>query len=240
MTFTCEIMHQKHLAQSGRNTRSAVDIFNTLRVFTKEPIREQEIKLECMNANQRAKPYPKLKLWSQIYKGDPRPRIPLVQWHSQPQGPNLGVFRFLQTAHAKTNAKQMCPQYSHTVQRFTHVYLYAQTAADAGDICTWRTTVILIAGKTEDPQFEFHGGIKMGQVQESHLYISAMLTELVEKRLISLTTQVKCNTVVNGTLNFVIVVGPVPRVIGDDPRRFSKGGQIRKFKSICMQGSCKK
>ena len=30
-------------------TRSAVDIFNTLRVFTKEPIREQEIKWECMN-----------------------------------------------------------------------------------------------------------------------------------------------------------------------------------------------
>ena len=36
-------------AQSGCNTRSAVDIFNTLRVFTKEPIKEQEIKLECMN-----------------------------------------------------------------------------------------------------------------------------------------------------------------------------------------------
>ena len=35
--------------QSGRSTRSAVDIFNTLRVFTKEPIREQEIKLDCMN-----------------------------------------------------------------------------------------------------------------------------------------------------------------------------------------------
>ena len=43
------ITHQKHLAQSGRSTQSAVDIFNTLRIFTKEPIREQEIKLECMN-----------------------------------------------------------------------------------------------------------------------------------------------------------------------------------------------
>ena len=30
-------------AQSWRSTRSAVDIFNTLRVFTKEPIRELEI-----------------------------------------------------------------------------------------------------------------------------------------------------------------------------------------------------
>ena len=39
------ITHQKHLAQSERSTWSAVDIFNTLHVFTKEPIREQEIKL---------------------------------------------------------------------------------------------------------------------------------------------------------------------------------------------------
>ena len=31
--------------QSGRSTRSAVDIFNTLRVFPKEPIRKQEIEL---------------------------------------------------------------------------------------------------------------------------------------------------------------------------------------------------
>ena len=40
--FTRAITHQKHLAQSGHS--SAVDIFNTLRIFTKEPIREQEIK----------------------------------------------------------------------------------------------------------------------------------------------------------------------------------------------------
>ena len=45
--------HQKHLVQSGHSTRSAADIFNTRRVFTKEPIREQEIKLECMNAKQK-------------------------------------------------------------------------------------------------------------------------------------------------------------------------------------------
>ena len=42
VTFTCAIMHQKHLAQSGRSTWSAVDNFNTLREFTKEPIREQD------------------------------------------------------------------------------------------------------------------------------------------------------------------------------------------------------
>ena len=40
-------MHQKHLVQSGCSKWSAVDIFNTLRIFTKEPIRKQEIKLEC-------------------------------------------------------------------------------------------------------------------------------------------------------------------------------------------------
>ena len=52
MTFMRASTHQKHLAQSGRSTRSAVDIFNTLRVFTKESIRKQEIKLECMNIHQ--------------------------------------------------------------------------------------------------------------------------------------------------------------------------------------------
>ena len=49
MTFTCAITHQKHLTQSGRSMRSAVDILNKLHIFTKEPIREQEIKLECVN-----------------------------------------------------------------------------------------------------------------------------------------------------------------------------------------------
>ena len=34
---------------SGGSTRSALYIFNTLRLFTNKPIREQEIKLECRN-----------------------------------------------------------------------------------------------------------------------------------------------------------------------------------------------
>ena len=41
VTFRHAIMH---LVQSGLSTRSAVDIFNTLRVFTKEPIREKDNK----------------------------------------------------------------------------------------------------------------------------------------------------------------------------------------------------
>ena len=53
----CDVRARDHVpkaslavwVQPGRSSRSAVDIFNTLRIFTKEPIREQEIKLECMN-----------------------------------------------------------------------------------------------------------------------------------------------------------------------------------------------
>ena len=46
VTFARAITHQKHLAQSWGSMRSAVDIFSTLRVFPKDPIREQEIELE--------------------------------------------------------------------------------------------------------------------------------------------------------------------------------------------------
>ena len=54
-TITCAITHQKHLAQSLCFTQSAVDIFSfsTLYILTKEPIREQEMKLEGMNAAER-------------------------------------------------------------------------------------------------------------------------------------------------------------------------------------------
>ena len=37
-----------------------------------------------------------------------------------------------------------------------HVYLYAQTAADACNKCTWRNMFILITGKPENPQLELH------------------------------------------------------------------------------------
>ena len=45
VTITRVFTQQKHLAQSGCSTQSALYIFNTLRVFTEKPIREQEIKL---------------------------------------------------------------------------------------------------------------------------------------------------------------------------------------------------
>ena len=67
--FTRAITHQKHLAQSGRSTQSTVDIFNTLRVFTREPIREQERKLECMKNGQWAESIKKLFCVSPIHHG---------------------------------------------------------------------------------------------------------------------------------------------------------------------------
>ena len=49
VVITRAILQQKHLAQSGCSRWSALYIFNSLHIFTKEPIREQEIKLVCMN-----------------------------------------------------------------------------------------------------------------------------------------------------------------------------------------------
>ena len=50
VTIMSAIMHKQHFTQDGHSTWSAaVDIFNALRKFAQEPIREQEIKLECMN-----------------------------------------------------------------------------------------------------------------------------------------------------------------------------------------------
>ena len=106
----------------------------------------------------------------QIYKGDPRPRILPHVMASSATGLKLGSC-FLPTSHAKTNAKQMHPRSSRTVRHFAHVYLHAQTAVDAGDIRTWRTKIILIAGKNQHPNFSPHAGLKMAQVLGSPLYI---------------------------------------------------------------------
>ena len=91
----------------------------------------------------------------------------------------IGVFGFLPTTHAKTHAKQMHPRSSHAVQHFTHVYLHTWTAADAGDIHTWRTTFILITRKTRRPLIWAHVGIKMAQVLGSLVYIYGSGTSLL-------------------------------------------------------------
>ena len=83
-------------------------------------------------------------------------------------GTQIGVFGFLSTTHAK----QMHPRSLHAVWRFTHVYLHAQTAVNAGDKRTWWTTVILITRKTQrPPRFEPHARIKMAHVLGSPLCI---------------------------------------------------------------------
>ena len=107
----------------------------------------------------------------QIYKGDPRPRISLSEMVSSALGSNWGTLSFCQPHTWKQTQTQMRLWSSRAVQRFTHVYLYAQTTVNAGDICTWRTTVILITEKPKDPQFEPRAGMKMAQVLKSFLYI---------------------------------------------------------------------
>ena len=54
---------------------------------------------------------------------------------SSAMGLKLGVFGFLPTTHAKTNAKQMRERSSRAVRRFTRVYLHA---ADRSR-CRWHT-----------------------------------------------------------------------------------------------------
>ena len=64
----------------------------------------------------------------QIYKGDPRPRIPARVITSSAMGLKLGVFRFLPTTHTETHANKMCPRSSRAVRHFTCVYFHTQTA----------------------------------------------------------------------------------------------------------------
>ena len=73
-----------------------------------------------------------------------------VQWRPQPCGSNWGSSGFCQP-HTQIQTQNKC---ANDLCR----------PRDAGDIRTWRTTVILITGKTRRPQFEHHAGIKMVQV----------------------------------------------------------------------------
>ena len=52
-------------------------------------------------------------------------------------GAQIGVFRFLPTIYANTNAKQMRPRSLCAVWCFLHVFLHVQTAVDVGGIHTW-------------------------------------------------------------------------------------------------------
>ena len=85
----------------------------------------------------------------QIYKGDPRSRIPPLVMALSAMGLKLVVFGFLPTTHAKTEAKQMCSLNLCAPCSVLCMlnYLHAQTVVDVGDIYNRGTTVILITGK---------------------------------------------------------------------------------------------
>ena len=83
----------------------------------------------------------------------------------------LGVFGFLPTTYAKTNAIQMRPQSLRAVWHFTHVHIHAKTTIDAGDIRSWRTTVILITGKIQRPPIWATCWNQDGAVLGSPVYI---------------------------------------------------------------------
>ena len=69
-------------------------------------------------------------------------------------GAQYGVFGLLPTTNARENAKQMHSRSSRATRRTMRLCLHAQTAVHTGNICTGQTTIILITGKTADPQFE--------------------------------------------------------------------------------------
>ena len=70
-------------------------------------------------------------------QGRSEPVIPPRIMASSAIGVQLGVFGFLPTTHAKTNAKQMRRTQSlHAMRHFTYVYLHAQTTVDATDLYT--------------------------------------------------------------------------------------------------------
>ena len=89
-----------------------------------------------------------------------RPEIPdllycPVWWCHLPWSSNWGIQVFADYTHGnkrKQNASLIFAHIpvlvSHALQFFTCIYLHAQTAVHACDICTWRIPVISITGKT--------------------------------------------------------------------------------------------
>ena len=71
-------------------------------------------------------------LGTQIYKGDPRPRIQPGVMALSAMGLKLGVFGVF-ADHTRKNAKQMHLRSSCAGQPFTRVCLHDQTAVDTGD-----------------------------------------------------------------------------------------------------------
>ena len=94
--------------------------------------------------------------------------IPPHVMASSAMGLNLGVFGvFADHTHTQRNTKQM-----HSRSCRGAFYLSSRSNCKTCIVIyTWRTTVILITGKPEDPQIQPHAGIKMAQVLGSLVYI---------------------------------------------------------------------
>ena len=74
----------------------------------------------------------KIKVRAQICRGDSRPRIPPSAMASSAMGFKLAIFEFLTTTRNK-NLNKCIHNLSALGGVLTHIYLYAQTAVDAGD-----------------------------------------------------------------------------------------------------------
>ena len=103
-------------------------------------------------------------MWPQIYKGDPRPRIPLCVMALPAMGFELGVFGFC-TTHVETNTNKTHPRYSCCAKFHVCVYFHTQTAVNM------HLTNHSYFGcrKNPNPQFVPHAGMKMAQVLWSPL-----------------------------------------------------------------------
>ena len=118
------------------------------------------------------------------YSRDPRPRVMV----SSAMGLNLGVFGFLPTTYAKTNAQQIMFM---IFVCLAALYACLSSLSDS-NTCTLNTYAldeplfrnILIAGKNQDPQMEPHAGIKMVQVLGSLVYICGTLTSVIKPCLL--------------------------------------------------------
>ena len=111
----------------------------------------------------------------QIYKGDPRLRIPPRVMASSATGLKLGVFGFLPTTQAKTNAKTMRPRSLRTMQHFTRVSFSSSNCSR----CRWHTQLTNHGyfdhrKNPKTPNLSPMPGLKMAQVLGSPVCICGM------------------------------------------------------------------
>ena len=92
-----------------------------------------------------------------IWKGNPTLPIMFSVMAPLDMENQLGVFGSLPTTETDANKMRLWSLrtcvHSLVLCGFSHMYLQARTTVDAGDICTWRITVILIMEKPKHPNW---------------------------------------------------------------------------------------